>query len=97
MGLFNFHIHISDRETNKLLHSIIHKLNIMGENLNQIKDDLAAANEKVVKIAADVAHLHDLIDNAGETPTAAEWQEVKDAAAALNTSLQSVDDATPDV
>lgn len=69
----------------------------MGENLNEITAALDAANEKVTKIAADVAHLHDLINGTGETPTAEEWQAVKDKAAELNTSLQAVDDSTPDV
>jgi peptidoglycan hydrolase CwlO-like protein len=72
------------------------KLSKMGDQLNEISAKLDAANEKVTKIAADVQHLHDLISGTGETPTAEEWQAVKDKAEALNASLQAVDDATPE-
>lgn len=92
---FNIYIR-DDRETKKLLHLILKKLNQMGDNLNEITAALDAANEKVTKIAADVQRLHDLINQTGETPTPEEWQAVKDKAAALNASLQAVDDATPE-
>lgn len=96
MGLFAIHIR-DDRETKKLLHLILKKLQQMGENLNEITAQLDAANEKVTKIAADVQSLHDQINNtSGETPTPEEWQAVKDKAAALNASLQAVDDVTPE-
>lgn len=76
------------------------QLHKMGQNLSEIKQALADASLKADKVAADVQKLHDLIQNtgggSGETPTPEEWQEVKDAAAALNAKLQSVDDATPE-
>lgn len=76
---------------------IINKIIKMGENLDAINAKLDAANAKVTKIAADVASLHDIINNtSGETPTAEEWQAVKDKADALNASLQAVDDSTPE-
>lgn len=68
----------------------------MSQDLNEIKDQIIAANEKVTKVAADVARLHALIDSLGDVPTAAEWTEVKQLAADLNTSLQVVDDQTPE-
>lgn len=68
----------------------------MGEQLDAINSKLDAANDKVTKIAADVAHLHSLITGTGETPTAEEWAAVKEKADALNASLQAVDDATED-
>lgn len=94
MGLINFTI----RSDQKILKFILKKLNLMGDQLNEISAKLDEANTKVTKIAADVASLHDLINNGstGETPTPAEWQAVKDKAAALNDSLQAVDDSTPD-
>lgn len=79
-----------------LLILILFKLYKMGEQLDAINAKLDAANEKVTKVAADVAHLHDLISGTGETPTAEEWQAVKDKADALNASLQAVDDSTED-
>lgn len=72
------------------------KLLFMSEVLDQIKADLLAANEKVTKIAADVARLHAAIEALGDAPTAAELAEVKALSADLNTSLQIVDDATPE-
>lgn len=66
----------------------------MGENLNVIKQQLADADVKADKIAADVLKLHNLIQGTGETPTPAEWQEVKDAATNLNNKLQGIDDQT---
>lgn len=81
---------------NILLFIIIIKLFFMNTELQDIKDKLIAADAKVTKVAADVQRLHDLIAAAGDIPTAAEWQEVKDLAAGLNTSLQAVDDATPE-
>lgn len=75
---------------------IIIKLIFMSELLDQIKADLLAANEKVTKIAADVARLHAAIEAMGDAPTAAELAEVKALSADLNTSLQIVDDATPE-
>ena len=90
------HIHIHLHQEENKLNLIIKKLNHMGINLTEIADSLTAANDKVTKVAADVQRLHDLIAGTGEAPTAAEWQAVKDQAAALNTSLQAVDDATPE-
>lgn len=75
---------------------ILIKLTKMGENLDAINAKLDAADAKIVKVAADVTHLHSLITGTGETPTAEEWQAVKDKADALNASLQAVDDATPE-
>lgn len=69
----------------------------MAENLNQIKADLQAANEKADKIAADVTLLHEKIDNVeGETPTPEEWEEVKSLSSQLNSKLQGIDDQTPE-
>lgn len=93
------HIHIhqhDDRDTKEKLNLIIQKLNDMGQNLDDIKQALADANTKADKIASDVQHLHDLISGTGETPTPEQWQEVKDAAAALNNKLQGIDDQTED-
>lgn len=79
-----------------LLILILLKLSKMGQELDAINAKLDSANEKVAKVAADVAHLHTLIAGTGETPTPAEWAAVKEKADALNTSLQAVDDATPE-
>ena len=76
-----------------LLILITIKLFFMSETLNEIKADLLAANEKVTKIAADVARLHEAIE---ALPNSQELAEVKDLSAALNTSLQAVDDTTPE-
>lgn len=79
------------------LHLIIKKLNKMGQNLDELNAKLDQATAKVTAIAADVQRLHDLISNTtGETPTAAEWQAIKDKADSLNASLQAVDDQTPE-
>lgn len=67
----------------------------MGQNLNEVKEALAAADAKADKIAADVTLLHGKIDNVnGETPTAEEWAEVKALATNLNNKLQNIDDQT---
>lgn len=79
-----------------LLLFIIIKLFFMSEALNEIKADLLAANEKVTKIAADVARLHAAIEALGDAPTPEELAEVKALSADLNTSLQAVDDQTPE-
>ena len=68
----------------------------MSEELDSIKGALVSAQEKVTKVAADVASLHAKIDAIGEMPTAEEWAEVQQLATDLNTSLQVVDDATED-
>lgn len=68
----------------------------MSTELDAIKADVIAANEKVTKVAADVARLHELITAGGDVPTAEQWAEVKQLTADLNTSLQAVDDATPE-
>jgi outer membrane murein-binding lipoprotein Lpp len=72
------------------------KLKCMSTAADEIKQALADANAKTDKIAVDVAALHAKIDGLSLNPTAAEVQEIKDAAAALNTKLQGVDDATPE-
>jgi len=80
-----------------LLIIILFKLLFMSEQLDLIKADLLAANEKVTKVAADVQRLHDRIDEIGDgVPTAEEWAEVKQLSADLNASLQAVDDQTPE-
>ena len=79
-----------------LLILTITKLFIMGDNLNEIKAQVQAAQAKVDKVAADVQRLHDLINNAGETPTTEEWNDVKTLVGDLNTALQAVDDVTPE-
>lgn len=73
---------------------IIQKLNIMGENLNEVKQALQDASAKADRIQADVTKLTNAIGNTGETPTAEEWAEVKTLAADLNTKLQGIDDQT---
>lgn len=72
------------------------KLNQMSLQLDELKAALVAANEKVAKVAADVTRLHEKIDAAGDVPTAEEWAEVKTLAEDLNTSLQAVDEKTPE-
>ena len=86
----------AEKKLNSLINLILLKLNDMGKELDAIKQQLVDADAKTDKIAADVKHLHDLIENAGETPTAEQWQEVKDAATALNNKLQGIDDSTED-
>ena len=76
--------------------SIILKQNEMNENLAAIKADLIATKDIVTNVAADVQRLHDVINGAGGMPTQAEWDEVKGIAGDLKTSLQAVDDATPE-
>lgn len=91
------HIHIhyhGDDEIKQQLHLIIKNQKKMSEVLDQIKADLATANEKADAIAADVQSLHDQIAALGDAPTAEQLQEVKDASAALVAKLGTIDDAT---
>lgn len=79
------------------LHFIINKLENMPtkDDLQQIKDQLTAANQKVDRVAADVQRLHDQITAiTGDLPTQEEWDAVKAQATDLNTKLQAVDDQT---
>lgn len=76
---------------------IIIKIFSMSEQLDAIKGALVSAQEKVTKIAADVALLHSKIETIGESvPTTEQWAEVQQLASDLNTSLQVIDDATPE-
>lgn len=97
MGLFSFRTekkyYISPDE--EKLNYIIKTLNKMGKNIDEIKQGLADATAKVEKVAADVQRLHDTIANA-DVPTQAEWDEIKASVATLNSSLQTVDDTTPE-
>jgi hypothetical protein len=79
-----------------LLTIILIKLFIMANELDAIKADVVSAKQKVEKVAADVAALHEKLDAIGEVPTEEQWAEVKAMTAELNTSLQAVDDATAD-
>lgn len=80
-----------------LLILIIIKQFFMSEQLDSIKSALVSAQEKVTKIATDVALLHAKIDAIGAgVPTPDQWAEVQQLATDLNTSLQVVDDATPE-
>lgn len=78
--------------------TIIYLLTIyfIMEAIQQLKEQLIAANAKVAKVSADVDLLHTKIDALPEAPTAEELAEVKQLAADLNTSLQAVDDKTPE-
>lgn len=76
---------------------IISKLTKMNTDIQEVKDALEAANAKVTKVAADVASLHSKIDAiTAEQPTAEEWAGIKQQAATLNSTLQTVDDQTED-
>lgn len=84
-------------ETVKLeLHSITYKLNKMSNDGDEIKQSLADAKAKIVKVAADVTSLHKKIDALPTAPSAEEIADIKAAAKDLNDSLQVVDDQTPD-
>lgn len=79
---------------------IILKQFIMSEDLNQIKDDLLAANQTIttaaetaVKIDADVEALHAKIDALPVNPDAAAIQEIKDLASTLRANTASLKDA----
>lgn len=99
MGGLHIHIHMhqhADVETKEALSKILKKLDIMNEDLAQIKASLEAANVKADKIAADVTLLHTKITGTGEVPTAEEWAEVKTLSSQLNDKLQAVDDQTAD-
>ncbi len=78
------------------LNSIIQKLNQMSEAGEEIKQALTDAKAKVAKVADDVARLHAKIDALGANPTAEEVAEIKEMSADLNSSLQAVDDSTPE-
>lgn len=94
---FDFIINVSFDYTIKSLNSITHKLIRMSEDLNAIKQTLLETKAVVTKVAADVTRLHAKVDAIeGDVPTAEEWQEVKDLAAGLKSSLQAVDDQTPE-
>ncbi len=67
----------------------------MGK-LDGIAADLLAAKEIVVKVKADVTSLHAKIDALGEAPTQEEIDAVKAESADLVSSLQGVDDQTPE-
>lgn len=73
---------------------IIKKQKTMSTALDQIKADLATANEKADAIAADVQSLHDQITALGDAPTAAEIAEVQASSAALVAKLGTIDDTT---
>lgn len=90
------HYYHQDNETKEAINLIKRKLIIMNENLEEIKASLLAATEKVSKVSADVTLLHTKVDAIPGMPTAEEWAEVKSIAANLNTSLQEVDDKTPE-
>jgi len=78
------------------LNSIIQKLNQMSEAGDEIKQALTDAKAKVAKVADDVARLHAKIDALSTNPTAEEVTEIKEMSADLNSSLQAVDDSTPE-
>jgi len=67
----------------------------MSEVLDQIKADLATANEKADAIAADVQSLHDQINALSDAPTVEELNAVKETSAALVAKLGTIDEATP--
>jgi ribosomal protein S15P/S13E len=90
------HIHHHYPCFEQQLELLIKKISKMGENLEAIKADLTATKEIVINVAADVNRLHDLINNMGEMPTPEEWEEVITLAAELKTSLQAVDNLTPE-
>lgn len=92
----HIHIHVHVHYDDCKLDSILKKLNTMGDNLNEIKAALVAADAKADKIQSDVTKLTNAIGNTGETPTAEEWAEVKLIAADLNLKLQGIDDQTED-
>ena len=87
-----------------LLLFIILKQFIMSEDLNQIKDDLLAANQTIttaaetaVKIDADVEALHAKIDALSDNPDAEAIAEIKALSTSLKESLVVVDEKTEDV
>lgn len=98
VGKERYHRHDHEfQEIKQSLSLIIKTLNKMGENIQALKADLVAANAKVDRVATDVAKLLGIIaGSAGETPTAAEWAEVKELGASLNNKLQGLDDQVPE-
>jgi len=90
MALFHFTIK-DNRETEKLLHTIINKLNQLIMTNAELKDLLVAANGKVDKVKTEIQALKDLVANSANVP-----QDVIDAVNALGSNLQSADDLNPD-
>lgn len=86
----------TDDVQSRLLNLILKNQQKMNQDLEQIKSDLTAANDKVAKVKADVTLLHTKVDAIADQPTAEEWAEVKTLSGKLNTSLQEVDDQTPE-
>jgi len=82
--------------TSILLLLIIIKLFFMSEQLEEAKALVQAANEKVDKVAADVALLKSKVDAIADAPTAEEWSDFKQSLTDLNSKLQTVDDQTPE-
>lgn len=75
---------------------IILKLFKMSPELEEIKANLIKSNELTAAIKADVAKLDGTISQLGNAPSVEELQQVKQLSADLVSSLQSVDDLTPD-
>jgi len=75
---------------------ILIKQHKMSQELDAIKAGVIAAQEKVVKVAADVTLLHAKVDAIIDVPTAEQWAEVQQLTADLNSSLQVIDDQTPE-
>lgn len=90
------HIHIHNHYKNE--DKILQKLEQMANELESIKEKLIAADVKIDKVAADVARLHEIINNnpGGELPAQEQWDEVVALANSLNDKLQAVDDSTPE-
>lgn len=76
---------------------IIIKIVLMSLEINELKQSLAEAKEKMTKVGADVTRLHQKIEEiSGQLPTQEEWDEVKSLANELKTGLGAIDDATPE-
>ena len=80
-----------------LLFLIFKILLVMSEELNEVKQTLIDTQAVVTKVSKDVDNLHAKIEEiTGEVPTAEEWEEVKNLASGLKSSLSTVDEKTED-
>lgn len=68
----------------------------MSIELDGIKADIAKASELAISIKADIVKLDSTIAGLGNAPSVEELQALKLQSADLVSSLQSVDDLTPD-
>jgi len=91
-----FHMGVDD-EVKKLLHSVISKLNIMGQNTDKALQDLQEIKTNLSKVSAEsTTLLQKITDLENAAANADTPQSVLDAIADVKAQAKAVDDLVPD-